>query len=71
MTRLEKLLISRRHTQEEISFCWSPFPEERLDENDVINEGEVAFFHDETRRCRADASKYTKYTGEIAFANIY
>ena len=68
MTRLEKLLISRRHAQEEISFCWSPFPEERLDGNDVIHEDEVAFFHGETRRCRADASKYT---GEIAFANIY
>ena len=68
MTRLEKLLISRRHAQEEISFCWSPFPEERLDENDVIHEGEVALFHDETRRYRADASKYT---GEISFASIY
>ena len=62
MTRLEKLLISRRHAQEEISFCWSPF------HNDVIHEDEVAFLHGETRRCRADASKYT---GEIAFANIY
>ena len=67
MTRLEKLLISRRHAQG-ISFCWSPFPEERLDGNDVIHEGEVAFFHDETRRCRADASKYNS---EITFANIY
>lgn len=63
MTRLEKLLISRRHAQG-ISFCWSPFPEERFNGNDVINEGEVTFQHDETRRCRADASKYT-------FANIY
>ena len=62
MIRLEKLLISRRH-----SFCWSPFPEEKLDGN-VIHEDEVAFFHGETRSCRADASKYT---GEIAFANIY
>lgn len=60
MTRLEKLLISRRHAQEEIRFYWFPFPEERIDGND--DEGEVAFFHDETRRC--------KYTGEIAFANI-
>ena len=68
MTRIEKL-FSRR--AQEVSFCWSPFPEERLDGidgNDVI-EGEVAFFHDdETRRCRADPYKYT---GEIAFANIY
>ena len=55
MTRLEKLLISRRHAQEEISFCWSPFPEEKLDGNDVIHEDEVAFFHGETRSCRADA----------------
>lgn len=69
MTRLEKLLISRRHAQEETSFCWSPFPEERLDGNDVIHEG-VAFFHDETRRHRADASK-SKYNGGISFANIY
>lgn len=68
MTRIEKLLFSRRHAQEEISFCWSPFPEERFDGNDVIREGEVAFLDDETRRCRADASRYT---GEIAFANIY
>ena len=67
MTRIEKL-FSRRDAQEEISFCWSPFPEERFNGNDVINEGEVTFHHDETRRCRADASKYT---GEIAFANIY
>lgn len=59
MTRLEKLLISRRHAQEEISFCWSPFPEEKLDGNDVFKE--VTFHHD-----RADAS----YNGEIAFANI-
>lgn len=58
MTRIEKLM-SRRDAQEKISFCWSPFPEERLDGNDVINEV--------TRRYRADAS----YNGEIAFANIY
>lgn len=68
MTRIEKLLFSRRDAQEEISFCWSPFPEERLDGNDVICEEGVTFLHDETRRYRADASKYT---GEIAFANIY
>ena len=60
MTRLEKLLISRRHAQEEISFCWSPFPEERFNGNDVIK-GEVTFHHDETRRYRADAS----YNGGI------
>ena len=66
MTRIEKLLFSRRDAREEISFCWSPFP--GLDGNDAIHEDEVAFFHDETRRCRADAYKYT---GEIAFANIY
>ena len=54
MTRVEKLLISRRHAKEETSFCWSPFPE---------NDEEVSF-HDETRRYRADASKYT-------FTNIY
>lgn len=66
MTRIEKLF--RRDAQEEISFCWSPFPEERLVGNDVIREGEVTFFNDETPRCRADASKYN---GEIAFANIY
>ena len=65
MTRIEKL-FSRRDAQE-ISFCWSPFPEEKLDGN-VIHEDEVAFFHGETRSCRADASKYT---GEIAIANIY
>ena len=52
MTRIEKLLFSRRHAQE-TSFCWSPFPEERLNGNDdVIHEEEVAFLHDETRRCR-------------------
>ena len=62
MTRIEKLLFSRRDAQE-ISFCWSPFPEERLDENDAIHEGEVTFLHDETRRYR--------HTGEIAFANMY
>lgn len=58
MTRLEKLLISRRHAQE-ISFGWSPFPEERC----VIREVEVPFLDYEARRCRADASKYN---GEIA-----
>lgn len=58
MTMVEKI-FSRR--DEEISFCWSPFPEER------INEVEVPFLRDETRR-RADASKYN---GGIAFANIY
>ena len=52
----------RRDAQEEISFCWSPFPEERF----VLNEVEVPFIHDETRRYRADA----KYNGGIAFANI-
>ena len=62
MTRIEKL-FSRRHAQEEISFCWSPFPEERLGGNDVIREVEVPVIHDEARRYRADASKYT-------FANI-
>ena len=49
MTRIEKLF---RRDAQEISFCWSPFPEEKLDRED-----EVAF-HGETRRCRADASKY-------------
>ena len=50
MTRIEKL-FSRRDAQEEISLCWSPFPEERFNGNDVvINEGEVTFHHDETRR---------------------
>lgn len=52
MTRIEKLFSSsRRDAQEEISFHWSPFPEER------INEVEVPFLRDETRR-RADSSKY-------------
>ena len=41
----------RRDAQEEISFCWSPFPEERF----VLNEVEVPFIHDETRRYRDDA----------------
>ena len=51
MTRIEKLFSSsRRDAQEEISFCWSPFPEERF----VLNEVEVPFLHDETRRYRAD-----------------
>ena len=67
MTRIEKL-FSRRGVQEEISFCWSPFPEERFDGNDAIHEEEVIFLHDETRRYRADTSKYIS---EIAFANIY
>lgn len=61
MTRIEEL-ISRRDAQ--VNFCWSPFPEERLNGNDV-NEGEVTFHHD--GRYRADA----KYNGGIAFANIY
>lgn len=60
MTMVEKI-FSRR--DEEISFCWSPFP----DGNDVINEVEVPF-HDETRRYRYRADKYN---GGIAFANIY
>lgn len=50
MTRIEKLF--RRDAQEEISFCWSPFPEEKV----MIHEVEVPFLHD--GRYRADASKY-------------
>lgn len=68
MTKIEELLVSRGHAPKGSKFTWFPFPDESLDGNDVIYEGEVTFPNGETHRCRADKSQYT---GEITFTNVY